>query len=291
MNPYRIFLVLFLFSFLFGCGGAKEEVVLKFTAIPGDSTTELAAKFEPFEKYLSGKLGVKVQYVPTADYAASVDSFVNGDVHLAWFGGLTGVRARRKVEGSRAIAQGKVDPQYKTYFIAHKDSGLKPGTEFPSDLRGKKFTFGSSGSTSGRLMPTHFITKFTGETVDQFFGSVPHFSGSHEKTAQLVSAGTFHAGAIDYKTYDRLVAEKKIDPKVCYVIWTTPAYPDYNWTAHPDLDKKFGEGTIDRLQKIMIEMTDTELLKAINRQEGLIPAKNEEWDDLAGLAKELGLLR
>ena len=88
-----------------------------------------------------------------------------------------------------------------------------------------------------------------------------------------------------------MVAEKKIDPKICYVIWTTPVYPDYNWTAHPDLDRKFGEGMIDRLQKTMIEMTDSDLLKAINRQEGLIPAKNEEWDDLAGLAKELGLLR
>jgi phosphonate transport system substrate-binding protein len=291
MIPFRVSIVFCALFFLFGCGNTKKEVVLTFTAIPGDNTTELSAKFKPLEKYLSEKLSVKVQYVPTADYAAAVDSFVNGDVHLAWFGGLTGIRARRKVEGARAIAQGVIDPRYKSYFIAHKDSGLKLGKEFPEALRGKKFAFGSSGSTSGRLMPTYFIKKFTGETADQFFGSVPHFSGSHEKTAQLVSAGTFHAGAIDYKTYDRLVAEKKIDPKICYVIWTTPVYPDYNWTAHPDLDRKFGEGMIDRLQKTMIEMTDSDLLKAINRQEGLIPAKNEEWDDLAGLAKELGLLR
>ena len=181
MTPYRILIVLFFFLFFLACGGAKEEAVLKFTAIPGDNTTELAAKFKPFEKYLSEKLNVKVQYIPTADYAASVDSFVNGDVHLAWFGGLTGVRARMKVEGARAIAQGQVDPQYKTYFIAHKDSGLKPGKKFPEALRGKKFTFGSSGSTSGRLMPTYFITKFTGETVDQFFGSEHYLMGHQLK--------------------------------------------------------------------------------------------------------------
>ena len=129
------------------------------------------------------------------------------------------------------------------------------------------------------------------QSIEKFFGAAPNFSGSHEKTAQLVAAGTFDAGAIDYKTYDRLVAEKKIDPAVCTVIWTTPTYADYNWTAHPDLDKKFGEGTIDRLQKLMIEMKDPELLKAINRKEGLISAKNEDWDVLTGLAKELGLIR
>ncbi len=291
MNSFRFFFLALVLAAVSGCGGSKEKEVLKFTAIPGDNTTELAAKFKPLEKYLSEKLNVKVEYIPTADYAASVDSFVNGDVHLAWFGGMTGVRARMKVENARAIAQGKVDPFYKTYFIAHKDSGLKPGKEFPADLRGKKFTFGSSGSTSGRLMPTHFITKFTGESIEKFFGAAPNFSGSHEKTAQLVAAGTFDAGAIDYKTYDRLVAEKKIDPAVCTVIWTTPTYADYNWTAHPDLDKKFGEGTIDRLQKLMIEMKDPELLKAINRKEGLISAKNEDWDVLTGLAKELGLIR
>ncbi len=273
-----------------GCGNSGAEPVLKFTAIPGDNTTELAAKFKPLEKYLSEKLGVKVQYVPTADYAASVSSFVNGDVHLAWLGGLTGVRVRLKVSGARAIAQGEVDPEYHTYFIAHKDSGLEPGDEFPGDLRGKTFTFGSAGSTSGRLMPEYFIRKHSGMTPKEFFGTEAHFSGSHEKTAQLVAAGTFQAGAIDYKTYDRLVAAKKIDPEFCHVIWTTPPYPDYNWTAHPDLETRFGKGTIDRLQKIMIGMTDPELLRAINRKK-LIPAKNEEWDDLAGLGRKLGLLR
>ncbi len=273
-----------------GCDGAEEKPVLKFTAIPGDNTSDLAAKFKPLEKYLEKELGVKVKYVPTADYAASVDSFVNGDVHLAWFGGLTGVRARMKVPGARAIVQGMADPEYHTYFIAHKDSNLEKGAGFPKELRGKRVTFGSPGSTSGRLMPEYFIRKYSKTTPKEFFGAEAHFSGSHEKTAQLVAAGTFEAGAIDYKTYERLAREKKEIRDSTRIIWKTPPYPDYNWTAHPDLDKKFGEGTIERIRKIMIDMTEPELLKAINREK-LIPAKNEEWDDLAGLAKELGLLR
>ena len=47
---------------------------------------------------LSAKLGVPVEYVPSRDYQASVDMFKNGDVHLAWFGGLTGVQAGSTVQ-------------------------------------------------------------------------------------------------------------------------------------------------------------------------------------------------
>ena len=283
---------------LSACGGAEGDTstsapskTLYFTAIPGDDVTQLQEKFAPFEKHMSAALGVDVKYRPAADYSASVESFISGDVHLAWFGGLTGVRARNAISGARAIAQGKADPEYHTYFIAHKDSGLKKGDSFPKDLAGKKFTFGSQSSTSGRLMPEHFIRLNSGKSPTDFFGAPASFSGSHEKTAQLVQAGTFQAGAIDYKTYDRLVAEKKVDPATCFVIWKTPAYPDYNWTAHPDLEEIFGAGFIEKLQKALIAVKDPALLKAVNRPEGLIFAKNEDWNHLAKLAKELNLLR
>lgn len=259
--------------------------VLRFTAIPGDNTTELQEKFAPLERHLSATLGVPVVFVPTADYAASVEAFVNGDVRLAWFGGLTGVRARRAVPGARAIAQGRADPQYRSYFIAHAGSGLTPSDAFPAALKGRTFTFGSDSSTSGRLMPEHFIRLHTGKSPKEFFGREMSFSGSHEKTAQLVSAGTFDAGAIDYKTFDRLKPEK------CVILWTTPPYPDYNWTAHPALDASYGAGFTDRLRDALIAVDDPALLAAVNRPEGFIAARNEEWDDLARLAEDLGLVR
>jgi phosphonate transport system substrate-binding protein len=263
----------------------------KFTAIPNEKTVELREKFAPLEKYLSERLGVRVEYVPTTDYNASVDAFVNTDVHLAWFGGLTGVRAAAAVPGARAIAQGKSDPQYRTYFVAHRSAGLAPSEEFPQALAGRRFTFGSDSSTSGRLMPEYFLRKFTGKTPRDFFGAEMNFSGSHDKTAQLVQAGTFEAGALDFKSYERMVAEGKIDPEVCRVIWKSPPFADYHFLAHPELDRLFGAGFIDRLQTALVEIQEPALLDAINRREGLIPAHNEQWNELRNLARELRLLR
>ena len=89
-----------------GCGGGPADETLRFTAIPDQNTTELQEKLQPLADHLSQQLGVPVEYLPVRDYQASVELFRNGDVLLAWFGGLTGVQARQAVPGARAIAQG-----------------------------------------------------------------------------------------------------------------------------------------------------------------------------------------
>jgi phosphonate transport system substrate-binding protein len=235
-------------------------------------------------------LGVPVEYLPARDYQASVEMFRNGDAPLAWFGGLTGVQARAAVPGARAIAQGDSDPRYYSYFIAHRDTGLERSADFPQDIGRLRFTFGSESSTSGRLMPEYFLRQATGLSPERFFAQPPAFSGSHDKTIELVESGQYEAGVVNYKVYDRRVAEGKTDPEVCRVIWQTPTFADYNWTAHPDLDATFGPGFVDRLQQALVAIDDPRLLLALPR-ERLIPAANEDYEAIRQVATELGMLR
>lgn len=285
-----------LLFFLPSCGSGESGTedgssqTLYYTAIPDHDSTELEAKFRPVSAYLSEQLGVPVVYVPTADYSASVEMFRNGDVQLAWFGGLSGVQARASVEGSRAVAQGKSDPEFMSYFVVNGKETIEPSTEFPMGLKGMSFTFGSAKSTSGRLMPEHFIVENTGGPPQDFFKGENHFSGSHDKTAKLVEAGTFQAGAMNFKTYDRMVAEGNLDPEKCRVVWVTPTYPDYNWTAHPVVEQTYGEGFTGKIQTALLGMKDPELLKAVDREEGLIPATNEDFAPIEELAENLGFL-
>lgn len=277
--------------------------VLRFTGIPNQSTTELTEKYRPLAKYLTEKLGVGVEYVPSADYNASVDAFKNGDVQLAWFGGYTGAQARAAVPGARAIACGKRDLEFKSYFIAHKSLGLSKTADFPTSFAGKKFTFGSAQSTSGRLMPEAFLRKFTKKSPKEFFGAEPSFSGSHDKTLELVAAGTFECGVVDYTVYEKRVkewAEKKakgekgLDTDSIVVVWETPKYADYNFTAHPSLDERFGKGFTDKLQGVLVGISgdDTKLLAAVDRvEDGLVVCTNETFEDLKKTAIEIGLLR
>lgn len=287
----NLLIVMALLVAVAGCGDSKESIpTLKFTAIPDQNTTELMQRFAPLADHLTTVLGVPVEYVPSRDYQASVEMFRNGDIHLAWFGGLTGVQARAAVEGARAIAQGQADPEYYSYFIANASTGLEMGHEFPSAIADLTFTFGSESSTSGRLMPEFFIKENTGKSPAEFFSQSFGFSGSHDKTVELVEAGRFQAGVVNYKVYDRRVAEGKADPEVVKVIWKTPFYADYNFTVHPALETIYGAGFTDKLQKALVGIEDKQLLRALPR-EALIPATNEEFEGIADVARELGMVR
>jgi phosphonate transport system substrate-binding protein len=291
LSRYMVFLgALFLMA---GCGGGSNEAetpVLRYTAIPDQNSTELIQRFQPLTAYLSEKLEVPVEYVPARDYQASVEMFRNGDIMLAWFGGLTGVQARNAVAGAQAIAQGQADPQYYSYFIAHESTGLERSDDFPTALADLTFSFGSESSTSGRLMPEYFIKENTGKSPMEFFSQPFGFSGSHDKTCELVESGRFQAGVVNYKVYEKRVASGDLDPEVCRVIWKTPFYADYNFTAHPELEKTYGAGFTARLQSVLTGIEDEALLSALPRKK-LIPARNEEFDGIADVARELGMIR
>lgn len=269
---------------------AESEVpTLRFSAIPDQDETRLREKFSPVAAYLSKSLGVPVEYVHATQYSDSVDLFKNGDIQLAWFGGLTGVQARHAVKGARAIAQGAEDPEFYSYFIAHKDSGIQAGDEFPASIAGKRFTFGSMGSTSGRLMPESFIRQNTGKSPEDLFSAVS-FSGSHDRTVELVESGQFDVGAVNYTVYDRRVKEGTTDDSVVKVVWKTPVYADYNFTAHPSLDTTYGAGFTDELQQVLIAMSDPALLSAFPRS-ALISATNEDFEAIRELAMQLEFIR
>ncbi len=283
-----------------GCGGqeadgpqnaaAPEPPILRFSAIPDQNTTEVREKMAPLIDHLSAQLGVTVEYVPARDYQASVEMFKNGDVQLAWFGGLTGVQARQAVAGARAIAQGESDPKFYSYFIAHRDSGLEPSDEFPAGLGALKFTFGSESSTSGRLMPEFYLREHTGKAPADFFEHPVGFSGSHDKTVELVESGQFQAGAVNYTVYDKRVAAGNTDPEVVRVIWKTPFYADYNWTLRPNVDADFGAGFTKHLERTLVAIDDPALLTALPRQR-LISATNQDFEGIRKVAEKLGMLR
>ena len=263
---------------------------LWFSAIPDQSTTELEEKLAPLAKYLSKQLGVEVEYVPSRDYQATVEMFKNGDVDLGWFGGLTGVQARRAVPGARAIAQGVDDLEYHSYFIANQSTGLERGDEFPVEIASLRFTFGSESSTSGRLMPEYFLRHFTGKSPEEFFTLPVGFSGSHDKTIELVESGQYEAGVVNFKVYEQQVAMGEVDPEVVRILWESPPYADYNWTVRGDLDQRFGPRFTQRLQATLVAIDDPALLVALPRGR-LIPASNQDYEEIQQVARDLKMLR
>jgi len=259
-----------------------------FTAIPDQDETQLKERFSLLATHLSKELDIDVKFIPVKSYAASIAALRNDQVQLAWFGGLSGVQARLVVPNAVAIAQGIEDPKFKSYIIANTSTGIENGKTISEDVKGKTFTFGSKGSTSGRLMPEYFIRETFKKAPEDVFEKVG-FSGNHSKTIALVQSGAYEVGAVNYKVWDRELAAGKIDTSKVKIIYTTPGYPDYQFTARGDLDKEYGAGFTKKLQNAIINIKDKKILAAFPRS-GFIKAENKDFEPILTVGREVGII-
>jgi len=137
-------------------------------------------------------------------------------------------------------------------------------------------------------MPQFYIEDALKEKVDKIFKRVG-FSGNHSKTISLVESGAYQIGAVNFKVWDKAVEDKKVDLEKVAVIWTTPAYPDYQWTIRGDADAVWGEGFSDKVEAALLDLKDPELLDKFPRS-GFIQAENSDYQPIQDTAKSIGLI-
>ncbi|MDF1764492.1 MAG: PhnD/SsuA/transferrin family substrate-binding protein, partial [Oleibacter sp.] len=143
-------------------------------------------------------------------------------------------------------------------------------------------------STSGRLMPEYYIRQFFEKSPEEVFERVG-YSGDHSRTIAQVQAGAYDVGAVNYTVWDNELAEGKIDLNRLRIIWTTPTYPDYQWTIRGDVDARFGEGFTEKVQQALLAMKDESLLASFPRQR-FVPASNEDYAPIQATGEAIGIL-
>lgn len=258
--------------------------VLRVTAIPDESPTELARKAAPLVKYLESRLGMKVEFTPVSDYAAAVETLVNRKVDLAWFGGFTFVQANVRSGGKVIpLVQREEDEKFKSVFIS-----ADPSIKQLADLKGKDVSFGSQSSTSGHLMPRSFLLQ-AGLNPEKDFRRVA-FSGAHDATIAAVASGKVHAGALNISVWDKFVADKKVDTSKVRAFYTTPTYYDYNWTVHADMPAALR----DKIAKAFLDLSKStpegkEILE-LQRASRFVPTKADNYKGIEAAARSAELL-
>ena len=261
------------------------QVVFKVTAIPDESPTELARKAAPLVKYLEKTLGMKVEFTPVTDYAASVEALANKQIDLAWYGGFTFVQANIRSGGKAVpLVQREEDEKFRSVFITSD-----PAIKTLADLKGKNVSFGSASSTSGHLMPRSFLMQ-AGIDPDKDFKRVA-FSGAHDATIAAVAAGKVEAGALNISVWEKFVADIKVDTSKVRVFYTTPPYFDYNWTVHADMPA----ATREKLTKAFLTLNSNtpegkEILE-LQRATRFVATKAENYKGIEQAARAAGLLK
>ena len=260
------------------------QQVFRVTAIPDESPTELARKAAPLVKYLEKTLGMKVEFTPVTDYAASVEALVNKKVDMAWFGGFTFVQANVRSGGKVIpLVQREEDEKFRSVFITSDDN-----IKSLADLKGKDVSFGSQSSTSGHLMPRSFLMQ-AGLDPDKDFRRVA-FSGAHDATIAAVASGKVQAGALNISVWERFVADKKVDTGKVRVFYTTPPYYDYNWSVHADMPAAQREKLTQAFVSLSRDTAEGKEILELQRATRFVPSKVDNYKGIEAAARSAGLL-
>ena len=264
---------------------AQAQAVFKVTAIPDEAPTELARKAAPLVMFLEKTLGVKVEFTPVTDYAASVEALANKQIDLAWYGGFTFVQANVRSGGKAVpLVQREEDEKFRSVFITSD-----PTIKTLADLKGKNVSFGSQSSTSGHLMPRSFLLQANIDP-DKDFKRVA-YSGAHDAPIAAVAAGKVEAGALNISVWEKFVADGKVDTNKVKVFYTTPGYFDYNWTVHADMPAAMKEKLTNAFLSLDRNTPEGKEILDLQRATRFIPTKAENYKGIEAAARSAGLLK
>ncbi|WP_341781585.1 putative selenate ABC transporter substrate-binding protein [Ectopseudomonas mendocina] len=263
---------------------AQAADVLKVSAIPDEAPTELLRKFKPLGAYLEQELGMKVQFVPVADYAAVVEALAADRIDMAWLGGFTFVQAHLKTGNAVPLVQREQDAEFTSKFITSD-----PAVKSLQDLKGKTFAFGSISSTSGSLMPRYFMLQ-DGVKPEEFFSRVA-YSGAHDATVAWVQAGKADAGVLNASVWQKLIDSNKVDLDKVKVFATTPTYFDYNWTVRGNLDPELQAKIKNAFLALDPAKADHKEILDLQAASRFIDTKPENYQGIEEAARAAGLLK
>ena len=265
---------------------AARADVLRVSAIPDEAPTELQRKFKPLGDYLQKETGMDVQFVPVTDYAAVVEGLASRKIDLAWLGGFTYVQARHRTQGGVVpIVQRAEDEQFTSRFIVPVASPART----LADLKGRTFVFGAPSSTSGHLMPRHFLVQ-AGLQPERDFKTVA-YSGAHDATVAFVASGRAEAGVLNASVMDKLVESGNPNAAKVRVLATTPPYYDYNWTVRPGMDAALTKRLTDAFLKLDPAKPEHKAIMELQRATRFVPTAPANYDGIEAAARGAGLLK
>ena len=240
--------------------------------LPGESAPTVMRLNEPLRAYLERRLGLPVELVVGANYAATGEALRFGRLDIAYLGPVTYIlqSRRAKLEPFARPSHALVGPTFQAVIIVPKDS---PAQSL-QDLKGKEIAFGDPASTSGTWVPRYQLLA-AGLASERDY--TLRVLGAHDAVALAVANRKVAAGGLSMPIYQRLLKEGKIDANAVRVLAESPAIPEYMWTFREGLDPAFKE----EIRKAFISVNDPEALKVF-RAEAFIPGVNADVDRVRG---------
>jgi phosphonate transport system substrate-binding protein len=267
---YFLFFLLALATFVAMAAERPNKLVVGL--LPGESAPTVMRLNEPLRAYLEKRLGLPVELVVGANYAATGEALRFGHLDIAYLGPVTYILQSKhaKLEPFARPSHDIVGPTFQAVVIVPADSPAKT----LADLKGKEVAYGDPASTSGTWVPRYMLVEAGLVSGRDYTLRV---LGAHDAVALAVANHKVAAGGLSMPIYNRLLKEGKIDAKAVRILAESPAIPEYMWTFRQGIDPAFKE----EIRKAFITVNDSEALKVF-RAEAFIPCVDSDVDRVRG---------
>ena len=271
---------------LSACSGLEQvpaNETLRIGILPDEGKKTLRKRYIPLFDFLSQETGLSYEIVIPNSYEQLVESFGEGKIDLAYFGGATFLRAHTGY-GAVPLVMRDVDSRFTSTLVVANE-----GFSNFEELHGKRFGFGSKLSTSGHLMPRYFLKVELGVTPEKYFRSI-RYSGQHDRTAYWVRDGKVDAGFVNSEIIRGMLADGRLRPGDIRIIWTTPPYADYVWAVHPQVHPVVREKLQQAFLSLSVDNPQHELILTNMSATGFYPASIADFSRLQQIMTKLGEL-
>jgi len=258
--------------------------VLRIGLLPDESEASIRARVSPLLDYLSDETDLDVELILPESYDALVRGVANDEMDLAYFGGLTFVQSHN-LHDVEPLVMRDVDTYFTSYFFTHHDAD---GSDIKA-FQNKAISFGSRLSTSGHLMPRHFLDSEHKIYPEDFFSEV-HYSGAHDKTVYWVRDKKVDLGVANSEIIRRMKADGRLNENDIRIIWVSPPYHDYVWGVNQRLDLQLKRQLRDAFLGLDSARSEHEIILGKLGAGSFLPAGVEDYDNLYAIAKKLNLL-
>lgn len=268
LNRTSVLLIGLLISLVSTTTMAQETIRLNFGVYSSNKPSTMVRVYRPIlkelEKNMTRRLGrtVDIRMQIARDYDQGLAHLTSGRVDFSAFGPASYVEAKRTDAGLSILA---VESKNKTKFFhgiiaVAEDS---PITDI-SELRGKAFAFGDEGSTIGR-----YLSQLTLVQAGIHAKDLGHYEylGRHDTVGTAVGAGSFDAGALNEKTFKKLVAADV--PIRELMRFPNAAKP---WIARSGLDETIARA----LRESLLEVNDPKTLAGL-KTDGFLTGSDDDY--------------
>lgn len=265
-----------------GTSGSDEP--LKLTIVPYEAADKLQDEYAPMAEYLAKRVGRKSgKFYPVDSYAGVLAALKNGQVDVAYLSPFPYALATAQMELTPlAMPWVKGNLMYRGIIFVRADSPIQT----LQDLKGKRFAFGDTSSTSGFILPRAILEK------EGVFDTLKISNTSAtEVVLQSVENGSADAGASYESVFEKVYKDTPEKAKTFRVIAKTEEIPNGIYVARAGLPPD----TVEKLKKAFLDMNDeknnTEGFASMKKapNDKIVPAEDSLFNSVREAAKKQNL--